>query len=408
MEETRLPPPNPSTPFSPEQEIRQLREIVTSLSAQITHLESRLASIEQSRALPNAGPLPELKAQAKLQSPFGLKMVNRAGALTLAIGIVFFFKYAADNKWIGPEARVAIGVVAGLGMLVAAEWMRRRQPRDATQILDQNVFIQGIAGCGLATIYVSLYACFAFYGLIIPLAGWSFLVLVSAFAIWISIRYASAAIAALGFTGALLTAMLLHNKATAWWFDLLYLLLLGATTLAIAIHQRWPVLIPGLAVLIALAATILLYSPHPVGFASLLIALAIIHFSAARRVRDDQRVSSIVYLTAHGYLLVACVRAVALWASQDSAPEDRSSFISALESVLLAIYGTAALITGLVRKSSPDRSLGLVLLGIVITKLYVWDVWQLNRFYRISAFVLLGILLLTASYLYSRFRNRTS
>jgi uncharacterized membrane protein len=49
----------------------------------------------------------------------------------------------------------------------------------------------------------------------------------------------------------------------------------------------------------------------------------------------------------------------------------------------------------------------LGLLAAVIVKLYVYDVWLLTRFYRIGAFVALGVLLLAASYLYSRFKSRT-
>jgi uncharacterized membrane protein len=45
-------------------------------------------------------------------------------------------------------------------------------------------------------------------------------------------------------------------------------------------------------------------------------------------------------------------------------------------------------------------------IGFVICKLYLYDVWLLTRFYRISAFVALGTLLLLASYVYSRFRNK--
>ena len=53
-----------------------------------------------------------------------------------------------------------------------------------------------------------------------------------------------------------------------------------------------------------------------------------------------------------------------------------------------------------------DRSIGLMLLALVIAKLYCWDVWQLNYAARITAFVLLGVVLLAASWVYSRFRAR--
>ncbi len=334
--------------------------------------------------------------------------MNRAGAITLAVGIIFFFKYAVDNKWIAAEGRVTIGVIAGLAMLAAAEWMHRRDRQASAQAFDRSVFTQGISGCGLAAVYVSLYAAVAYYELIVPIAGWALLVLVSAVAVLLSIRYTSAAIAALGFAGGLLTPMLLHNGATAWWFDFVYLLLIASAALIIAIRQGWRILIPVIAGLTILSAGIALNGPHPAWFASFTILLAGAHFLAVRYSRGDLALVNYAYLTAQGCLLVAGLRAVALWAAANSAPDDRYSFTSALESFWLALYGMGVLAYGMLRRRVLDRSLGLTLLCVVIAKLYLWDIWQLNKFYRISVFVALGILLLTASYFYSRFRTRAS
>lgn len=384
MDEAKLPPIS-STKLSSDEEIRALR-------AQVAQLAARVEALERQ----SSGARVTAPSKPKLESRFGLTLVNRAGALTLAIGIIFFFKYAADNRWIGAEGRVVLGVLAGLAMLAGAEWLRRRDRSGS------SVFTQGVAGCGLATIYAAVYAAFAYYELLLPAAGWIFLVLVSAVGVLLSIRYHSAAMAALGFTGGLLTPMLLHNTATAWWFDFFYLLLLGLTSLGIALRQHWLLLVPGLAGLTLLAAGVSFESHHPGWFVLFAFLLAAVHFAAARRF------GNYAYLTAHGALLIAAMRLVALWSTAGVEAADRFSFTSALDSFLLAIYGIAALVYGMRFSSLVNRALGLFLLGIVIAKLYLWDVWQLSKFYRISAFVLLGVLLLAASYAYSRFRSRTS
>jgi len=46
-------------------------------------------------------------------------------------------------------------------------------------------------------------------------------------------------------------------------------------------------------------------------------------------------------------------------------------------------------------------------MALVVVKLYLSDVWQLGYLFKIVAFVGLGVLLLTVSYLYSRFRPRS-
>jgi len=53
-----------------------------------------------------------------------------------------------------------------------------------------------------------------------------------------------------------------------------------------------------------------------------------------------------------------------------------------------------------------NRLLGLLLLAGVVVKLYLSDVWVLDRIYRVIAFGFLGILLLLTSFLYSRYRTK--
>jgi len=381
MEANPLPPEN-STPSSPE---------IAELRAAIAKLTERVYALEHQQPVA----VPVLPQKAASEPNFGLALVNRAGALTLALGILFFFKYASDNKWIGEEARVLVGVAAGLGMLGGAEWLRRRDRGDS------NLFTNGLAGCGLATIYASAYAAFAYYQLIVPAAAWIFLILVSALTIVMSVWHASAAIAGLGFLGALLTPILLRSNATSSSFLFIYLILIAACGLGVCLRQQWRIPIPCLA-MFALIAAAVAFEPrhHPGWVVSFAFLLAAMHFAAARRLGDYP------YLTAHGVLLIGGMRLVSLWAEAHAAPADRFSFGSALISVLLGIYGSAMLALGIARTSLVNRTLGLVLLGLLITKLYLWDVWQLSTFYRVSAFVLLGILLLAASYFYSRFRSR--
>ena len=52
-----------------------------------------------------------------LETKVGLKVVNRVGVITLVLGVAFFFKWAADNNWIGPAGRVMLGVLASFVIL---------------------------------------------------------------------------------------------------------------------------------------------------------------------------------------------------------------------------------------------------------------------------------------------------
>jgi uncharacterized membrane protein len=71
---------------------------------------------------------------------------------------------------------------------------------------------------------------------------------------------------------------------------------------------------------------------------------------------------------------------------------------------LMALYAIALIGIGVAWRSVIDRILGLGLIALVVLKLYLYDVWEASRLFRMAAFVSLGILLLLTSYLYSRFR----
>jgi uncharacterized membrane protein len=102
-----------------------------------------------------------------------------------------------------------------------------------------------------------------------------------------------------------------------------------------------------------------------------------------------------VYVAGHVSVLAAGMRVVGLVALTHSVAYQT-------DSLLLACWGIGVLAWGLGKDSRLNTRLGLALLGLVVAKLYVWDVWSLDRVYRITAFLGLGGLLLFASWIYSR------
>jgi uncharacterized membrane protein len=429
-------------------ELRNLRTALESLSAQIAELRSRMDALEQDRVptrplRPAAPPLAEASPQ-ELETRLGLTIINRIGAITLTIGIIFFFEYAVDNRWIGESGRVILGLLTGLALIAAAEWLSKR---------DQRVFSQGVAGCGLAVLYISLYASFAYYRLV-PQSG-AFLGMVAAcgLAAFLSFRYQSPAISALGLVGAFLTPLLLSTGHDRRWLFLLYLLVLDIAALAISARRRWVVL--DVLAFAATAILFLLWAGEPgektaiglfflilyftlffaaslraiafvpfVGFwvivsgwellkgqhenwvAPLAFCLAIVHFAAAYRGPGAGRIRTPFLVVGHACLIAAVARELVVWAADNIAYASRASFLSEATSVFFALYAVVMIARGVVARAIVDRVIGLVLIAVVIAKLYLYDVWLLTRFYRISAFVALGVLLLAASYVYSRFKDK--
>jgi uncharacterized membrane protein len=71
-------------------------------------------------------------------------------------------------------------------------------------------------------------------------------------------------------------------------------------------------------------------------------------------------------------------------------------------SALWMAYGAFLMIIGFFRRSSFVRWQALILIAVTIGKVFVYDVSQLDRGYRIISFIVLGILLLAISFVYQR------
>jgi hypothetical protein len=72
----------------------------------------------------------------------------------------------------------------------------------------------------------------------------------------------------------------------------------------------------------------------------------------------------------------------------------------------LGIEGAALLVVGFARPDRGLRACGLAVLGVCVAKLFFHDLRHLETPYRILSFILLGILLLAASWVYTRFKPR--
>ena len=382
---------NPSSQALPDTELERLREAIADLQTRVTRLEQGVTF---------APPRTLVNNREKPESRLGLATLNRIGAVTLIVGIIFFFKYAADNHWIGAVGLVGLGLLAGIALIGAGEWLRRK---------NQQTFGQGLAGCGLAVLYIAAYAAFAYSKLVGRGPDFFALLAASALAIALCLRFASPAIAAIGFIGLFSAPLLIRSPEDniQLWLYFVYLLLLSLASVTVVtrlyhvIEQNTAlILLPFNAFWAILCAWILISHRNAGGFVLLTFALAAIHMGATFVTRETARLYGVLYCCAHACFLTAAIRAIEIWTP------NRASLRSELDSVFMAVYAVAMIASAVIRRFTLDRLIGLTLIGIVVAKLYVYDVWLLTRVYRISALVLLGVLLLVASYIYSRFKSR--
>lgn len=112
------------------------------------------------------------------------------------------------------------------------------------------------------------------------------------------------------------------------------------------------------------------------------------------------------FLAAHLILLIGLLGEAFAWIGHGHKPaDDLTSQEAVAGTIVMALYGFALVAHGIAKEFRPHRLLGLGLFALVIGKLYLFDIWQLNWLYRVLAFGGLGALLLSGSFLYSRYRN---
>ncbi|KUJ52322.1 DUF2339 domain-containing protein [Chryseobacterium sp. JAH] len=73
--------------------------------------------------------------------------------------------------------------------------------------------------------------------------------------------------------------------------------------------------------------------------------------------------------------------------------------------IIWAILSCIFIYFGLKKQLPEFNKIGFTLLGIMIFKLYAFDVWQMDNVSRIIAFIILGIILLLSSFMFQRLKN---
>lgn len=165
-----------------------------------------------------------------IESLIGGSLFNWVGIIAVAVAVAFFLKYAFDNQWVGPGARVTLGAAAGLALLLVGERLRRRGLRSYAYVL---------SGGGVLILYLSDYAAYNFYHLLPQPVAFLLMALVTATAVLLSVRLGALPVAVLGLVGGFLTPALLSTGVDNQVALFTYVALLDAGVLAVAYFRRW-------------------------------------------------------------------------------------------------------------------------------------------------------------------------
>ncbi len=184
-------------------------------------------------------------ADAGFEKQIGQYWLNRIGIVAILIGVSYFLKYAFENNWIGPAGRVAIGLLAGIGLLIWSERFRSR---------GHELFSYSLKAIGIGTLYLSLWGAFQVYHLIPPAAAFLAMVIVTGATITLAATQNSELLATFALAGGFATPVLLSTGENHEVVLFSYIMLLDLAILAMAVVKPWRRLLWGSA-----AGTLILY-----------------------------------------------------------------------------------------------------------------------------------------------------
>jgi len=260
---------------SSESELQELRRLLGELTARVFRVEQALnlrpeiatqSSRVDAQPVPSAAPpavappLPQIRSSLpptlprisssrqsvpNLESRIGSHWLNRIGISAVLIGVSYFLKFAFDNNWIGPTGRVAIGLLAGIAIVIWSESFRGRGYR---------VFSYSLKAVGIGILYLSLYAAFQVYSLVPSGVAFVMMLAVTAATAVMAWTQDAEILAAFALIGGFTTPLLLSTGQNREVALFAYVAILDVGALALVILKPWRRLL-----VLSYAGTLLLY-----------------------------------------------------------------------------------------------------------------------------------------------------
>lgn len=254
-----------------DEDLRALRQQVAVLTARVYELEKR-AGIEAGAPAPAApsaqaavappplpphAPAPQAirppkiaslpeRDTADLESKIGKVWLNRIGIMAILAGVAYFIKYAFDSGYIGPGGRVAIGLVAGIAVVLWSERFRKK---------DYKAFSYSLKAVGIGTLYLSLWGAFQVYHLIDSGPAFAAMIVVTAATMVLAITQDAEILAAYALVGGFSTPVLVSTGQNHEIVLFSYVAILNLGMLVASAYKPWRRLMWGSAL-----GTVVLYA----------------------------------------------------------------------------------------------------------------------------------------------------
>lgn len=157
----------------------------------------------------------------------------RVGIVALVMCVGYFLKWSIERNLISDIGRVAISIIAGVGMLIAGMNLLGKK---------YHVIGQGLLGGGILVLYFSVYAASPMYNIIPIKLAFLLMIMVTATAGFLAVSTNSLLIAVIGIAGGYMTPVLMKTPDPNLGILYAYILLLTLGIFGIAHYKQWRLL----------------------------------------------------------------------------------------------------------------------------------------------------------------------
>jgi uncharacterized membrane protein len=170
------------------------------------------------------------RSSQDLEGAIGKLWLNRIGIIAILIGVAYFLKYAFDNRWIEERGRIAIGLIAGIAVILWSERFRSK---------GSPAFSYSLKAVGIGILYLSLWAASQRYHLVPPSVAFVAMILVTASAITLALTQDAEILAVYAMIGGFSTPALVSTGENHEIILFSYVTLLDLAILAMVSFKPW-------------------------------------------------------------------------------------------------------------------------------------------------------------------------
>ena len=428
-------------------ELEQLYKDVKAQEQKIVYLHQQLQQLSgKEKQTGLQMPLKNPAANWGLENFIGLRLIHFVGIVVLVIGLSISVKYAIDRNLISEGLRVALAYAAG-GLLLVLAWRLKKGYTTFSALLFSGA---------MASFYFTTYAAFVYYSMLPSYVAFAIMVALTVLTVYQALSYNRQEIAILGLVGAYGIPFLISSNADKALLFFTYIAIINSAVVFLSYKKGWK-LVSYLAqnvtwlLLIGWAVQRANDSPQWVGiFFALFFFLLFISNALLPKIMTGaaltQRQAQDILINNVALFVVAFL----IYASHFSTAQTArvaiifSIFMALQAALFYALYKEEAYIKkmlaqlslmllllfigaqwdgivvtllwlvvavalfswGIAAKAVWLRLAGMVLMGVTLLKLVLFDSLRFTPVQKIIAYLTLGVLLLLVGFFYQKFREK--